>query len=183
MDKKKKIRKSYFLKRKKKYFEVDKKFFYPLIKIILSEFKTKKIDISIYHPSSYEVNIKRIFDVKFFKKFDFYLPILENNNSMHFYKWIKNDILFINRYGFAEPLKSLKKIPNLVLLPLLAFDKNKNRIGYGKGFYDRYLNKYFKAHKKIVTVGVAFSFQQYNKLPRTDKDFKLDYIITEKGII
>ena len=71
----------------------------------------------------------------------------------------------------------------MVLLPLLAFDKNKNRIGYGKGFYDKYLNKYFKAQKKIVTVGVAFSFQQYNKLPRTDKDFKLDYIITEKGII
>ena len=48
---------------------------------------------------------------------------------------------------------------------------------------DKYLNKYIKTHKNILTVGVAFSFQKYNKIPINSKDFKLDYIITEKGII
>ena len=69
------------------------------------------------------------------------------------------------------------------MVPLLAFDETKNRVGYGKGFYDKYLNKYLKSKKKILTVGVAFSFQKYNKLPVNDNDFKLDYVITEKGII
>jgi 5-formyltetrahydrofolate cyclo-ligase len=65
---------------------------------------------------------------------------------------------------------------------LLVFDKKKYRLGYGKGFYDRYLNKYLKAFKNIFTVGVAFSFQKYNKLPINDKDVQLNYILTEKGI-
>ena len=64
----------------------------------------------------------------------------------------------------------------------LVFDNNKCRLGYGKGFYDRYLNKYLKIFKNILTVGVAFSFQKHHKLPLNDKDVKLNYILTEKGI-
>ena len=68
-------------------------------------------------------------------------------------------------------------------MPLIAYDKSKNRIGYGKGYYDRYLNKYLRLNKKkILTVGVAFSFQKHHKLPINKKDFKLDYILTEKGM-
>ena len=79
--------------------------------------------------------------------------------------------------------KSKKIIPDIILVPLLAFDEYKNRLGYGKGFYDKYLNKYLRNNKKIITVGVAFSFQKYHKLPTIVKDYKLNYIITEKGII
>ena len=64
-----------------------------------------------------------------------------------------------------------------------AFDKNKNRLGYGKGFYDKYLNKYVRKNKKILTIGVAFSFQKHHKLPTNDFDFTLDFIITDKGEI
>ena len=95
----------------------------------------------------------------------------------------KNDILTINKYGIPEPVKSKIIIPNIILVPLLAYDKNKNRIGYGKGYYDRYLRKFLKTQKKTLIVGVAFSFQKYHKLPVTKKDFRLNYIITEKGII
>ena len=102
---------------------------------------------------------------------------------MNFYKWKKNEVLALNKYGIPEPIKTKKIVPSIVLVPLLAFDKNKNRIGYGKGYYDKYLNKYVKSNKKILTIGVAFSFQKYHKLPVNNKDFKLDYIITEKGII
>ena len=82
-----------------------------------------------------------------------------------------------------EPIKSKKIIPDIVMVPLLAFDEYKNRLGYGKGFYDKYLNRYLRNNKKIITVGVAFSFQKYHKLPTTNQDYKLNYIITEKGII
>ena len=81
-----------------------------------------------------------------------------------------------------EPAQTRSKIPDAMLVPVLAFDKNKYRLGYGKGFYDRYLNKYLKKYQNILTVGVAFSFQKHHKLPINHKDVKLDYILTEKGI-
>ena len=68
-----------------------------------------------------------------------------------------------------------------MLVPLLAFDNQKNRLGYGKGYYDRYLNKYLKKNKNILTIGVAFSFQKHNKLPTSNNDVKLNYVLTEKG--
>ena len=81
-----------------------------------------------------------------------------------------------------EPVKTTKKIPNLMIVPILAFDRSKYRLGYGKGYYDRYLNKYLKIFKNILTVGVAFSFQKHHKLPRNKNDVGLNYILTEKGI-
>ena len=101
---------------------------------------------------------------------------------MDFYEWKKKDVLKVNKYGILEPLKSKPITPNIILVPLLAFDKFKNRLGYGKGFYDKYLRKHIQINKNIVTIGVAFSFQKYHKLPVNNKDVKLDYILTEKGI-
>ena len=102
---------------------------------------------------------------------------------MHFCRWKKGDILQINKYGIPEP-KILKKInPEVILVPLLAFDKNKNRIGYGRGYYDKFLIAYLKKHKKLLTVGIAFSFQKHHNLPVDKRDFKLNHILTEKGII
>ena len=69
-----------------------------------------------------------------------------------------------------------------MLIPTLAFDMDKYRLGYGKGFYDRYLKKYLKRFKNILTVGVAFSFQKHHKIPSFNNDVKLKYILTEKGI-
>ena len=60
--------------------------------------------------------------------------------------------------------------------------KKKNRLGYGKGFYDRYLKKYLKKNNNILTIGIAFSFQKYHTLPTSNKDVNLNYILTEKGI-
>ena len=101
---------------------------------------------------------------------------------MNFFPWEKNNILQINKYGMLEPIRTKLEVPDVMLVPLLVFDKNKQRLGYGKGYYDRYLNKYLKKFKNILTVGVAFSFQKYHKLPINIKDVKLNYILTEKGI-
>ena len=68
-----------------------------------------------------------------------------------------------------------------MLVPLVAFDKNLNRVGYGSGFYDRYIKKIRKI-KKIVTIGLAYSFQQIKKIPINKYDIKLDFIITEKKL-
>ena len=183
MDKKSLIRKKYLLKRKKEYFNIDHTFFNPLVRLLNKKKGGRKLVIAIYYPCNYEMNILKIFDSDFFKSDLFLLPIIEKNKSMNFYKWKKNDVLFLNKYGVPEPKKSKKIFPNLVLTPLLAFDRYKNRLGYGKGFYDKYLHKLQQSNKKILTVGIAFSFQKHHKLPVNKNDYRLDYIITEKGII
>ena len=116
------------------------------------------------------------------KNKNIFLPVIEKNNNMNFCLWKKNQALFINKFGMLEPEKGKINIPNLILLPILAFDKYKYRLGYGKGFYDRYLNKYLKKFNNILTVGIAFSFQKHHKLPIDKNDVKLNYILTEKGI-
>ena len=62
---------------------------------------------------------------------------------------------------------------------MVGYDKDLNRLGYGGGFYDRYIDKNYKL-KKIVKIGLAFSFQKIKKLPINKFDKKLDRIITEK---
>ena len=175
------LRKKYFNLRKK-YYDIDKKFFLPLLKLIKLRFKKKLIKIALYHPSHFELNVLKILEFSNIMSQDILLPITDKNNFMNFFSWKKNEALFVNKFGMLEPTKSLAKVPDIILVPILAFDKSKYRIGYGKGFYDRYLNKYLKQFKNILTVGVAFSFQRHHKLPINQNDVKLDYIITEKGM-
>ncbi len=175
------IRKKFLAKRKKRYFQIKEKFFNPLIRLLKKEKKTIS-NISIYYPSFYEVDVLKILDLKFFNKINFLLPKIKKNNSLDFFKWKKNNSLNLSSYGVPEPINSIKTTPDMILVPLLAYDKNKNRIGYGKGFYDKYLMKFLNKKRRILTVGVAFSFQKYHNLPVNNKDYKLDYIITEKGI-
>mgnify|MGYP001245573418 CR=1 FL=1 len=182
MHQKNNLRKKYYHLRKKKYHEIDKEFFSPLINLIKSNFKKKNLNLALYYPSNFEINTLKILENKYMNKNNFLLPVIEENNDMNFFSWKKNQILLVNRFGMLEPAKTKAKIPNLMLIPILAFDRNKDRLGYGKGFYDRYLNKYLKNFKDILTVGVAFSFQKHHKLPTSKNDIKLNYILTEKGI-
>ena len=102
MDKKGLLRKKFFIKRKIRYFKIDQNFFSPLKKLIDKKFKKKRLNFSLYFPSSYEVDILKILDVDFFRKSNFLLPIIEEGNLMNFYRW-KTDILFVNKYGLLEP--------------------------------------------------------------------------------
>ena len=138
--------------------------------------------MALYYPASYEINVIKLLELKFISNQSLLLPVIEENNIMNFYPWKKNEVLQVNKYGMLEPIKSKNNVPDVMMVPLLVFDKDKYRLGYGKGFYDRYLNKYLKKFKNILTVGVAFSFQKHHKLPLNNKDVKMNYIITEKGI-
>jgi len=181
MQQKELVRKKYYLLRKKKYYEISKDFFTPFLNLIKSKFK-KKIKLALYYPSTFEINVLRLLDYNYISNHDLLLPVIKENNSMNFFPWKKNEALKVNKYGMLEPFKLKQNVPNVMLIPLLAFDKDKYRLGYGKGFYDRYLNKYLKTFKNILTVGVAFSFQKHHKLPINNTDVKLNYILTEKGL-
>ena len=181
MESKGSIRKRYLFKRKKRYFEVKSKIFNPLFELIKKKNIKKKI-VSLYYPTNYELNVFKIFENEYFKRFKPLLPIVKDKDQMHFYEWKKKDLLSINKYGILEPLKSKIIVPTVILVPLLAYDNQKNRLGYGKGFYDKFLKKFIDKYKNILTVGIAFSFQKHQKLPINQKDVNLNYILTEKGI-
>ena len=179
------LRKKYFFIRKKKYFEIKPNFFNPLIKLIKRKHRKKKVNLSIYYPASFEVNVLKLFETDIVNRVNILLPVIEEKkHSMCFYNWKKNNVLKINQFGMLEPalLQTSHTIPEFMLIPLLAFDEYNHRLGYGGGFYDRYLKKYLKVHNKITTIGIAFSFQRHHKLPSTSNDVKLDYILTERGM-
>ena len=69
--------------------------------------------------------------------------------------------------------------PDILLVPLVAYDDNLNRVGYGGGFYDRYIKK-LRKKKNIITIGLAYSFQKVKQIQTNKHDVKLDFIVTEK---
>ena len=101
---------------------------------------------------------------------------------MNFFQWSLKDPLKINKYGIPETISEKKVYPGVLLVPLVAFDKQLNRLGYGGGYYDRYISKFQVSHK-IIKIGIGFSFQKVKSLPINKYDKKLDFIITEKDFI
>ena len=101
---------------------------------------------------------------------------------MDFFEWKSNEPLTINKYGIPEPSSNILRYPDIILVPLIAFDKNLNRVGYGGGFYDRYIQK-IKRKKKFILIGLAYSFQKVKKIPVNKHDVKLNLILTEKNIV
>ena len=101
---------------------------------------------------------------------------------MDFYDWSFQEPLKVNKRGIPEPNLKKKVFPDVLIVPLVGFDKNKFRLGYGGGYYDRYINKVLN-FKKVLTVGFAFSFQELKSIPVNKFDQKLDIILTDKKII
>ena len=110
------------------------------------------------------------------------MPVVKKNFDMDFYNFSFDDPLIINKYGIPEPQKKSIVYPDVILIPMVGFDKSLNRLGYGGGYYDRVIEKLMKK-KKILKIGLAFSAQQINSLPTSKYDKKMDYIVTEKYIL
>ena len=172
-----------------KIIKIRKKKFNKDLKIDLSKFISfLKIDelnfksIGGYYPSNYEIDDLDILDLLEKKNFKVSLPIIKKDNQMNFYNWSRNDPLKINKFGIPEPVSSKIFYPDILLVPLVAYDVSLNRLGYGGGYYDRYIEKLEK-FKKVTKIGLAFSFQKISSIPINQYDKKLDFIVTEKEIL
>jgi 5-formyltetrahydrofolate cyclo-ligase len=135
-----------------------------------------------YYPSNFEIDDLEILELLGKKNYKISLPIIKKNNQMDFVKWSKSNPLKINKYGIPEPVSSKIVYPDILLVPLIGYDNALNRLGYGGGFYDRYIEKIEKI-KKVIKIGLAFSCQKLKKVPLNKYDKSLDFIITEKEIL
>ena len=150
------------------------------MKRVVDKFNLKSI--GGYYPSNYEIDDLDILDLLEKKNFKVSLPIIKKDNQMNFYSWSRNDPLKINKFGIPEPVSSKIFYPDILLVPLVAYDNSLNRLGYGGGYYDRYIEKIEKI-KKVTKIGLAFSFQKISSIPINQYDKKLDFIVTEKEIL
>jgi 5-formyltetrahydrofolate cyclo-ligase len=155
--------------------------FNKIIKLLKKKKKGKKI-IGGYYPVNYEVDNLSLLKKLEKDNFIISLPSIKRYFEMDFHRWSLLESLKINKYGIPEPVIENIVYPDILLIPLVAFDKNLNRLGYGGGYYDRLITKLSKK-KKILKIGLAFSFQEVDKVPTNKYDQKLDYIVTERNIL
>ncbi len=94
--------------------------------------------------------------------------------------------LTLGKYSILEPLESCDLIePDLLIVPAVVWDEHGYRIGYGKGYYDRYINSRRSSYAYIssIYIGLAYDFQVIDNVPHTIHDAKVDIIVTEKRVI
>ena len=111
------------------------------------------------------------------------LPVVvENDAPLIFRRWHAGDELRDGPLQTLQPSADREEmVPDVILTPLLAFDDAGYRLGQGGGFYDRTLQKLKEREGGILSVGVAFSAQRVETVPRDEYDQRLDMIVTEKG--
>jgi len=146
-------------------------------------------EVGLYYPIFNEIS--PLVFIEYFKvnKITTALPVVDcNSNSMVFKKWFKKEKLQKSHIGSYEPLRTNKTIfPQVIVVPMLMFDRKLNRLGYGAGYYDKListLKRYFdKKQKNFITIGLAYSEQETKSIPYESHDQKLDFIVTEKEIL
>ena len=111
------------------------------------------------------------------------LPVITaRGQSLRFRVWSPNDRLLQGPLGILEPSPAAAEItPDIVLVPLAAFDRGGHRIGYGAGHYDRTLAQLHKS-KGFTAIGLAFAAQQVKTVPALQHDVALDYVLTETQV-
>ncbi|WP_339082788.1 5-formyltetrahydrofolate cyclo-ligase [Hyphomicrobium sp. ghe19] len=110
------------------------------------------------------------------------LPVMQGRGKpLLMRSWSPGDAMAPAAWGIAEPLEDKPAVdPDVVLVPLLAFDGRGYRLGYGGGFYDRTLKR-LRALKPIVAVGIAYDEQRVDAVPVESYDEKLDWVLTPSG--
>ena len=98
-------------------------------------------------------------------------------------EWVFGEPLIAGVWGIREPKPEAAVVdPDILLVPLLAFDRAGHRIGYGAGYYDLTLAQ-LRARKPVIAVGLAFAAQEIAAVPATPRDARLDLVLTEREVL
>ena len=112
------------------------------------------------------------------------VPIIERETTSLRLSYLNDSsVLVESTFQVPEPvnheLPARAEDVKAVVIPMLAFDRQGNRLGYGAGYYDRFLC----AHPKILRIGLAFSCQEFASIPSDENDIRMNLIVTENGVI
>lgn len=139
--------------------------------------------ISAYWPINSEIDIRSYIQARYQQGGQVALPVVDPvNHQLHFHLWQPGLHMAINKFNIQQPDGACPQIdPDIVLLPLLAFDSHGYRLGYGRGHYDRTLYNR-RTRKSLIAVGVGFDEQYVQTVPHDQYDQKLDYAVTPTRI-
>lgn len=146
-------------------------------KVIESDSFREATDLYCYMNFDYEVGTVRIMEEAWRLGKDVWLPKV-SGDEMDFFLVHSVKELKKGAFGIMEPSGNSEKATGedgLIIVPGVVFDRHRHRIGYGKGYYDRYLT----AHPDLITMGIAFDIQLMEKIPNDEFDRKLDMVFTE----
>jgi len=148
----------------------------PLIEEIENEY------IGTYISFRDELDTKKLNQYLLERELNLALPAIDfQTKEINFFMYHNNTELIENKFSILEPKNKEKVIfPKIILIPLLGYSKSGFRLGYGGGYYDKYLSK--NGIGDVKKIGIAFSFQEVEEIPVEDHDERLDWILTEKHL-
>lgn len=135
-----------------------------------------------YWPRSNEIDVRPLLTALHERGHAIGLPHVRRGQPMSFHRWRPNDRLVPGVFGIEMPdFHAPEVVPDVLLLPLLAFDRHGNRLGYGGGYNDRTIAA-LRARKPLLCVGIAYAAQEFDTVPHDALDQRLDWVVTEKGV-
>ena len=139
--------------------------------------------VSAFHPYQSEIDTRPLLGRLAGEGWTTCLPVvLGKGVPLEFRRWLPGESLIKGVWGIERPPETSPVVePDVLIIPLLAFDRKGFRLGYGGGFYDRTLEK-LRVLKKIVAIGVGYGAQEVDAVPHGAHDQPLDYMMTEKEI-
>lgn len=139
------------------------------------------VTVSGFLPIGSEIDTRPLLRKVLAQGGDICLPaVIERDHPLQFRQWRDGDPLIDEDFGTKAPAPTAKTVePDILIVPLLAFDRAGYRLGYGGGFYDRSLEQ-LRRSKTVLAVGVAYAGQETGSVPRDENDQPLDWIVTER---
>jgi 5-formyltetrahydrofolate cyclo-ligase len=140
--------------------------------------------VMVYTSKEKEVNTTPLITTLFERGNPVIIPIIVKDDISLRLSYLRDfSVLVPSTFGVPEPIGNeilaTGESVDTIILPMLGFDRTGGRMGYGAGYYDRFLAKNLNVRK----IGIAFACQEYDNLPVDENDIPMDYIITEEGIV
>ncbi len=141
-----------------------------------------RAQVSGYWPMSEEIDIRPLMARLHAAGHALALPVVVGKGQpLTFRRWRPGAPLVKAAFGLHQPAADAPPVaPDILLVPLLAFDADGYRLGWGGGFYDRTLAA-LRGQAPVIAIGVAYAAQRLDKVPRTERDQRLDWVVTEDG--
>lgn len=139
--------------------------------------------LALYSPADAEIDPQPIARAARARGIALFLPVIQPGRNLLFARWEPGQALHANHLGIPEPPADAERCPvdaiDIILLPLVGWDRSGSRLGMGGGFYDRTLHN---ARPGLVT-GLGYAAQESPRLPRENWDIGMDYVLTEEELV